>query len=60
MTYAATTATSTVYLCDLDPSRSNSYTLDGGASTPFIPTAAGVAAIAVSGATSHTIVLSVV
>ena len=60
VTYTVAMAPSTVYLCDLDPSRTNSYTLDAGGSTPLTPTAAGVATISVSGTGSHTIVLTVV
>jgi hypothetical protein len=59
VTYTSSTSTQTVQFYDLDPSRTNSYTLDGGASTPLAPTTGGVATISVSGSGSHTIVLTV-
>ncbi len=53
-----TTATSKVFLCDLDPRKTWTYTVNGGGSQSLTVTEAGIGEIPLSGATAKTIVMS--
>lgn len=58
VTWDPVSATTKVFLCDLDPAHTWHYVLDGGASTALSVDVNGLALLSVSGSGAHTLVLT--
>ncbi len=56
--WTAVAVNTDVYLADLSPTKTWSYTVDGGASTPLTPGSAGLGRLTVPGTGAHTLVLT--